>query len=206
MGLKIYGVPRSRAIRTLWMVQELGIPYELVEVAPGAEGSGKAEYLSRNPTGAVPWIEDDGMVLWESLAINLYLSKKYPSALGPKDVAEDGRMAMWGFWSAIEIEPRAAAAMYNTSVLPPNERNPAAASSALEALKRPLQILEKALRNGGGFLVGGRFTVADLNAVTCVFYLRFTPQALADKPAIRAWYDAAMARPANRVAFAMRGD
>jgi glutathione S-transferase len=206
MALKIYGVARSRAIRTLWMMHELGVPFELVEVAPGVGGSRKPEYLSLNPTGAVPWIEDDGLILWESLAINLYLAKKHGAPLGPKDIREDGQMTMWGFWSAIEIEPRAATAMYNISVLPPDERDASAAASALEALKAPLQILEHALERGGGFLVGGRFTAADLNAIACVFYLRFTPQALADKPAILAWYEAGMARPANRTAFALRGD
>jgi glutathione S-transferase len=206
MTLKIYGIPRSRAIRTLWMAHELGIPFELVQIPPGAEGSRRPEFHRINPNGQVPCIDDGGLILWESLAINLYLAKKYGMVLGPANLAEDGQMTMWGFWCATEIEPHAVTVMYNSSMLPPEERNPAAVTAALEALKAPLLVLEESLEKGGGYLVGRRFTVADLNAISCLFYLRFTPQALADKPAIRAWYEAGMGRPANRTAFALRGD
>ncbi len=115
-------------------------------------------------------------------------------------------MTMWGFWTVNEIEPHAIAVLYNTAELPAAERSAAATAAALNALNAPLMVLEGKLKEGGGFLVGRRFTVADLNAISCLFYLRFAPQALADKPAIRAWYDKGMARPANRTAFALRGD
>ena len=67
-------------------------------------------------------------------------------------------------------------------------------------------MLDAALAKGGGFLVGGRFTVADLNLATVLFYLRGNPEALADKPAIRAWQAACFARPAAQAAMALRGD
>jgi glutathione S-transferase len=206
MALKIYGIPRSRATRTLWMAHELGIPYELIEVPPGVEGSRKPEYLRLNPNGQVPFIDDDGLILWESFAINLYLAKKHGGPIGPANLAEDGQMTMWTLWSVNEIEPDASAVLYNTSELPLEQRNPAAVTAALNALTAPLQVLEDKLTKGGGYLVGRRFTVADLNAICCLFYLRFAPQALADKWAIRAWYEPGMARPANRAAFALRGD
>ena len=206
MTLKIYGIPRSRAVRTLWMAHELGIPFELVEVTPGADGSRKPEYLRLNPNGQVPFIDDDGLILWESLAINLYLARKHGAPIGPANPAEDGQMTMWGFWTVNEIEPHAIAVLYNTAELPAAERSAAAITAALNALSAPLMVLEGKLKEGGGFLVGRRFSVADLNAISCLFYLRFAPQALADRPAIRAWYDKGMARPANRTAFALRGD
>jgi len=206
MTLKIYGIARSRAIRTLWMAHELGLAFDLIEVAPGAEGSRKPEFLRLNPNGQVPFIDDDGLILWESLAINLYLAKKHGGPIGPANIAEDGQMTMWGFWTANEIEPHAIAVLYNTAEKPAAERSPAVVTMALDALKAPLAVLEEKLKEGGGYLVGRRFTVADLNAICCLFYLRFAPQALAEKPAIRAWYDKGMARPANRTAFALRGD
>ena len=205
MKLKIYGIPRSRAIRTMWMAHELGISYELVEVPPGAQGSRRPEYLRLNPNGQVPFIDDDGLILWESFAINLYLAKKHGAPIGPANLAEDGQMAMWTLWSVNEIEPHASTVLYNTSELPLEQRNPAALATALKALKAPLQVLEDRLTKGG-YLVGQRFTVADLNVISCLFYLRFAPQALADKSGIRAWYERGMARPANRAAFSLRGD
>lgn len=206
MTLKIYGIPRSRALRTLWMAHELGLAFDLIEVAPGADGSRKPEFLRLNPNGQVPFIDDDGLILWESIAINLYLAKKHGGPIGPANLAEDGQMTMWGFWTVNEIEPRAITVLYNTAERPEAERSAAAVKTALDELKAPLMVLEGKLKEGGGYLVGRRFTVADLSAISCLFYLRFAPQALADKPAVRAWYDKAMARPANRAAFALRGD
>ena len=206
MTLKIYGIARSRALRTLWMAHELGLKFDLIEVAPGAGGSRKPEFLRLNPNGQVPFIDDGGLILWESIAINLYLAKKHGGPIGPANLAEDGQMTMWGIWTVNEIEPRAITVLYNTAERPEAERSAAAVTEALDSLKAPLTVLEGKLKDGGGHLVGRRFTVADLNAISCLFYLRFAPQALADKPAIRAWYDNAMARPANRTAFALRGD
>jgi glutathione S-transferase len=206
MTLKIYGIPRSRATRTLWMAHELGIPYEHIEVKPGAEGSRKPEYLRLNPNGQVPFIEDDGLVLWESLAINLYLAKRHGGALAPANVAEDGQMTMWSLWAVNEIEPAAGTVLEHSIQLPAAQRQPAAVAAALEKLAAPLQILEDKLAKDGGHLVGRRFTVADLNIVCCLFYLRGAPQAMAARPRTRALYDQAMVRPANRAAFALRGD
>lgn len=206
MALKLYGIPRSRGIRNIWLLHELGVPFELVEVGFGPEGCRAPSFLAINPNGHVPALDDDGLVLWESLAINLYLARKHGGPLAPSGVAEDGLATMWSIWAVTELEPHAAQAMYHTAFYPPEDRDPAVAARALEAVKAPLQVLEDALAKGGGHLVGGRFTVADLNVVGCVFYLRATPEALADKPAIRAWYAAAMSRPANRSAFALRGE
>ena len=90
MTLRIYGIPRSRALRTLWMAHELGISFDLVEVPPGPEGSRKPQYLHLNPNGQVPFIDDDGLVLWESIAINLYLAKKHGDlAKGVYDVPQE---------------------------------------------------------------------------------------------------------------------
>jgi glutathione S-transferase len=115
-------------------------------------------------------------------------------------------MLQWGFWSAVEIERPATPVLYHGAVLPPEQRDPAAVRTALETLEAPLRVLEDALKEGGGHLVGRRFTVADLNAICCVFYLRSAPSTLESKPAIRAWYEASMARPANRAAFALRAE
>jgi glutathione S-transferase len=205
MALKIYGVARSRTLRTLWMATELGLQYEHIQVAVGAEGSRKPEFLKLNPNGEVPFIDDDGVVLSESMAINLYLARKHGGPLQPASVAEIGQALMWTLWAATGVERHAANCMYHTAMYSPAERNPAVVKESLEALKGPLAVLEAALAKGGGTLIGGRFTVADLNVVCVMFYLRHNPEAIADKPAIRAWYAASLARPAAKQAFALRG-
>ena len=206
MALKLYGVPRSRGIRNIWMAYELGIDFALIDVVPGAEGSRKPEFMAINPNGHVPFIDDDGLVLWESMAINYYLARKHGGKLAPANLAEEGLMLAWTAWVLAELEPNAAQAMYHTAMLPEAERNPAVAAAALAAVVAPLAVLDAALAKGGGYLVGGRFTVADLNVFGAVFYLRSSPQVLADKPAIRAWFEACRGRPAAKRAFALRGE
>ena len=92
MALKIYGVARSRAFRTLWMAKELGLDYEHIKVDFATGETRRPEHLALNPNGHVPVIDDDGFILWESMAINLYLAKKYGSGRA-LSVAPRGRGA-----------------------------------------------------------------------------------------------------------------
>lgn len=204
--LTIYGVYRSRASRTIWLAYEIGLPFRHVPViqayrladpaAPGAPLNTRSpEFLRINPNGRIPSIEDDGLVLHESLAINLYLAKKYGGALGPADLAEDGRMTMWALWAATEVEPHALQVLFHRAARPPAERDPAVARAAVEALRAPFAVLNQELA-GSGFLVGGRFTVADLNVAEVVRYALPAPELFEAAPAVRAWLEACHARPA----------
>jgi glutathione S-transferase len=206
MALKIYGIPRSRAIRTYWAAYELGIDFETVEVAPGPTGSRLPEYVALNPNGHVPFIVDDGVMLWESMAINLYLARKHGGPVAAQSLAEEGQMLSWTAWALAEVEPNAAQAMYHTSMLPEAERVAAKVAEGLAAVAAPLAVFEAHLAGHGGYAVGGRFTIADVNIYGAMFYLRFTPQALAGKTAILAWMEACRARPAAKRAFALRGE
>ena len=206
MTLKIIGTPYSRTVRTLWMAKELGIPYENIEVKTGAEGSRTAEHLKINPNGHVPVIDDDGLILWESLAINLYLARKHGGPLAPANIAEEGQMLQWTLWAVWELEPNTANVLYHGTSLPAEQRDAGILAKAQAASETALAVLNDALVKGNGHLVGNRFTVADLNVTTCLYFLRFTPQTIDKFPAVRAWYDACRARPAAKAAFALRGD
>ena len=69
----LYGIARSRAQRNIWMLEELGQPYRLESVTYSDGGNLTPEYLAVNPNGKIPALRDGELVLWESLAINLYL-------------------------------------------------------------------------------------------------------------------------------------
>src|SRR6516162_4579808 len=98
--IKLYGQARSRASRALWMLAELGIAYEHVPVRPYTE-SRALDYLRINPNGHIPALEDDGFILWESLAINLYLAEKYASApMWPANMRDHARTYQWSLWAA----------------------------------------------------------------------------------------------------------
>lgn len=205
MTLTIYGIPRSRTMRTFWLAGELGLEYRNVEVAFDETGTKGSEFAKINPNGKVPVIDDDGLVMWESMAINLYLAKKHGGPLAPAGLAEDGLMTMWAMWSAGDIETNAGVILYNTHTYPPEQRSPDKVVEAKEKIAKPLGVLEAHLAREK-FLVGGRFTVADLNLACCLFYLRMTPDVLAPYPVVRAYYEAAFNRAAARAALASRGD
>ena len=91
MALKIYGVAQSRAYRTLWMAEELGLPYEHVKLSFTGD-TRTPEYLKINPNGHIPAIDEDGFILWESMAINLYLAKKHATGrLYPTRLEDEAR-------------------------------------------------------------------------------------------------------------------
>src|SRR5262249_14596027 len=101
--IALYGVPMSRAIRPLWMLEELGVPYENVKI-DFTGGSRTPEYLKINPNGHIPALRDGDLTLWESLAINLYLARKYDRGLWPTTVEDEGRAFQWSIWAMTELE------------------------------------------------------------------------------------------------------
>ena len=152
--LTIYGVHRSRASRNIWLAHEIGLQFRHVPViqayrlsdphAPGAPlNTRSSAFLKINPNGHVPSLDDDGLVLHESLAINLYLAKRYGGALGPADIAEDGQMGMWTLWASTEVEPHSIKILNHRVSYSPADRDPAVAQAAIDALRTPISVLDR---------------------------------------------------------------
>ena len=195
--IKLYGVPQTRASRCLWILEELGVPYELIPIgAGGLADSKKPEYLAVNPNGRVPALDDDGLVLFESLAINLHLARKYGAAKGlwPASADDQSRSFQWSLWAANELEPHVIGYLLNARLLPENQRDAAKAKAAQDALPRPLAVLNSALA-GKQHLLGGGFTVADLN-VAAVLTVGWKLKAFdaAAFPNVKAWLELVNAR------------
>jgi glutathione S-transferase len=201
MGLKIYGIARSRAFRTLWMAAELGLDYEHVKLDFADGGTRRPDYLAINPNGHVPTIDDNGFRLWESMAINLYLAKRYGTAAGslyPQRLEDEARAWQWSFWGMTEIERPALTALLNR-VGPENRRDAAAADAAEQALAAPLQVLDAALATTP-YLLGEGFTVADLNVASILAWARQARVGLAAVPRAEAWLKKCHDRPAAQAA------
>jgi len=201
-NLKVYGTIRSRANRVIWMAEELGLPYESISVDLAAPRD--AAFLAVNPNGRLPAIDDDGFYLFESMAINLYLAKKHGGPLAPRDLSEDAKMTQWSFWAVTELEKPGLDYLMHTMFLPAEQRDATVPGKALETLKRPIAVLDKALASTGN-LVGDRFTVADLNVGCFVAYLASARDFLAQYPNVGKFVAAIVARPAFKKAMPPRG-
>jgi glutathione S-transferase len=159
--MKLYGIPASRAFRSIWAAEEVGVDYELVPTHFLGD-SKKPDYLQLNPNGRIPALEDDGVVLFESMAINLYLAKKYGGKLYPSDSADEARAIQWTVWGLTEIEDPMIQIFLNKVMFPEDQRDPAVVTSAIEKLQRPLAVLDGHLAKRD-YLLGSDFTIADLN-------------------------------------------
>lgn len=213
--LTIYGVYRSRASRNYWMAEELGIPFKSIPVVQARRvadplahdapiNTKSARFLAVNPMGLIPAIDDDGLILTESLANNLYLARKYGGSLAPTDVREEGQMGNWTMWAATEVEPHAVRIILTYDHGAENtEEGKAQIAAAAAALGKVFACLENHL-DGRDHIVGDRFTVADLN-VAEVFRYAMSQTDLFDRhPRVKAWLERCQSRPAFKAMMAVR--
>ncbi|OHV76009.1 glutathione S-transferase family protein [Rhizobium sp. LCM 4573] len=209
--LTIYGVYRSRATRPLWLAEELDIPFRHVPViqayrlpdpmAPDAPvNTLSPEFRSVNPMTMIPSMDDDGFVLHESLAISLYLAKKYGGEIGPKSIEEEALMIQWSLFAATGIETNAL--KIQSSNLE-TEQGKADIEVCARSLKRPFDALEEHLK-AGGYLVGDRFTVADINVAEIVRYAQGYSPLFEGRPALKAWIEKCQARPGFKAMWEKR--
>ncbi len=201
MALTLYGSPQSRTARVLWMLAELGIPFQHVPVAWDDPFLKSADFLRINPAGRIPAIVDDGVALSESLAINLYLARKYdspgPRALYPATPEDEARTWSWMLWATFDLEsPLDVIRRHRAEIyLPAVERQPAVADEAAGRLEPALGLLDGVLARTP-WLVGDHFSVADLNVAAVLSPSRTNLIELGPCPALRTWLARCYARPA----------
>ena len=192
--IKLYGVPRSRTMRSLWMLEELELPYDNVKVS-FVEETRKPEFLKVNPNGHIPVLQDGDLTLFESLAINLYLARKYDKGLWPKRVEDEGRAFQWSLWAMTELEEPVLTTLLHRMFFPPEQRDAKKADDAAERFKTPLGVLNGALA-GKEYLAGSSFTVADLNVAAVLSWAPLAGLDLGSAPNVQAWFGRCSARPA----------
>jgi glutathione S-transferase len=201
-GLRIFGIARTRAFRALWMAKELGLDYEHDPVEIGDAGARTPEFLAINPNGRLPVIVDDGFVLFESLAITLYLAKKHSlGRLYPGTLEGEARAWQWSLWAVTEVDRGVNIWSLHAVRLPLEERDAAKRAEALQVLAAPFKVLDAAV-SGQPFLLGGEFTVADLNVAAVIS--RAIEMDLSAVPHLKTWLTRCLARPAARAALALK--
>ncbi len=197
---KLFGISGSRALRALWGIEEVGIDYEQVPVTFGAD-SKAADYLVVNPNGRIPALVDGDVRLFESMAINLYLAKRYGGALYPTNANDEAQAWQWSVWGISEIEPLQMQIVVQKLFTPQDKRNPKVVEAASKALQRPLKVLDAALA-GRDWLIGKQFSVADLNVAAVMQLMKMIQFSYAEHANVQRWADACYARPALARALA----
>lgn len=192
--ITLYGIAGSRAQRSIWALEELGLDYEHVPV-DFVKGVREASYRALNPNGRVPTLVDDDLVLFEGLAINLYLARKYDGGLWPASEHDQARALQWSMWALSELEPSFMDIFINTLILPEDKRDAPRVKYAAGVLKRPLRVLE-AIFAEQDTLLGDEFTIADLNVAGVLWVGRFAGYDFANCPKVLAYYERCASRPA----------
>ncbi len=199
--LRIYGSANSRGIRVLWMAGELGLTYDHKDWLPRSPDTQTPEYRAVNPNARVPTIDDDGFVLAESMAINMYLAKKHKSPLYPADPQQEALVWQWSLWETDRLDRQIVNYVRHTVALPVAERKPAVAAEAWKEVAPAFDVLETALAKSA-WLAGSAFSVADLNVAGALY--RALSMDLAQWPHLDAWLQRCWERPAAKKARAMR--
>jgi len=177
------------------MLEEIGEPYQLIEKSTRTEDLQSAEYLRLNPNARIPTLVDGDLVLWESMAINLYLAQKYESPMHCADPKVLGLAAQWSFWAMLEMEAALLDLLQHRAVLPEFARDASCAERDELLLRKPLGVLNNALSERS-HLAGGQFSVADLNVASILIWGKMGRLDLSRHPNIAHWLDGCLARPA----------
>jgi glutathione S-transferase len=193
MTTTIYGVSGSRAIRSLWAIEEVGLEYTHV-ATHFFKDSKTDDYLSVNPNGRIPALVDGDVTLFESMAINLYLTKKYAPALYPVSEGEQAKAIQWSVWAISEIEPQQMQIVIQ-KIFNRDNIDQSTIDSATGNLQRPLAVLNEHLADRE-YLLGDSFTVADLNVSGVMLLMQMIEFDLSAYPNINNWTERCYSRDA----------
>ena len=199
--LRLYGSARSRGVRVLWMLGELGIKFDHKDWLPRAPETRTPEYRALNANGRVPTIDDDGFILSESMAINFYLAKKHKSPLYPADPKMEARALQWSLWETDRLDRQIVNYARHSKELPAAERKPEIAEASWKEIVESFDVLEGALAKSE-WLAGPAFSVGDLNVAAALY--RALTLDLGKWPKLSAWLKRCWDRPAAKKAREMR--
>ena len=206
-GLLLWGVGTSRTLRAHWALNELGLDYECRPILPRTGETKTAEYTALNPRQKIPLLQDGDFKIAESPAIAAYLSECYgtpENALVPIDPRERATWLEWCFYTVSELDATSLYVMRRHGDLKHiYGEAPTAFESAANYFVTQLRHAEQALQDGRLFLVGGRFTTADMLLTSCLtwavaYRVPVTPACLAYGERIRSGPAYGISLEANR--------
>jgi len=201
MTLKIYGTAASRAARPLWLAHEMGLAHEHIPLPFTGGATRTPEFLAINPNGRIPVVDDDGVLVWESMACVLYLAERFRASgvplLAAENPAEQAEILRWSFWVVTECEKDALAFLMHRILMPVERRKSQLADDAERHLLVPLRVLDQHLQTRP-YLAGERFTAADVCVASVLAWIQGAAGLLAQCPRVDEWLQRCLSRPAYR--------
>lgn len=161
--LRIYGWKRSRVVRCMWVMEELGLEYEQIPLNPNEGETRTPDYLALNPQGKIPTLVHDDFVLSETMAINIHLASTFPGSLWPSTAQGIAKVQQWTSWALTELEPPLVAIM-REGRRPAEQIDQSRISAWRADVHRLVDIvLEPILSRRQYLLADSGFSLADLN-------------------------------------------
>lgn len=200
--MKIFHAPNTRSVRIVWLLEELGMPYELEKLKLGDPAMRSPEYAKVHPMGRVPALQDGDTTIFESGAIVQYVLARYGNGRMVPDVssADFPLYLQWLHYAEGMIMPPVNIIVVETKLLAPERRNQVNVDRATKLLSRML-IAVDAHMAGREFLAGS-FSGADImTGHACTVAQRLGAD-ISDKPNVAAYIDRLNARPALQRAWA----
>ena len=194
----------SNVMKVTWLLDELGLPYERVDIGGPFGGNDTPEYRARNPNGVVPTLVETGFVLWESNAILRYLASTEPSAdpMWPADPQARAHVDQWMDWQQTTLNRPQSVVFQGLVRIAPENRDHAAIRNSADDLRRIYGLLDAQL-DGRDFVAGAAFTLADIALGVHVHRWFSFDLVRPHHPRLRTWYDRLMSRPIYKTKIAL---
>lgn len=202
--MKLYFASNTRAERTAWLLNELGLEYEIERYTLGDKAMRAPDFLAISPNGRVPVLDDGDVRISESTAIAQYLLARYGEGRLAPDVAapEFPAYLQWLHYAEGMLMGPIGSYVVEAILLPPDRRSDTHANRALKLLGNLLKAVDARL-DGRDYLVGD-FTAADTTTGHACVIAQGIGIDLADMPNVAAYVDRLKARPAFASVLAMR--
>ena len=194
----------SNVMKAVWLMEELGLPYERIDAGGPFGRTHAARYVAMNPNSHVPTLEEDGFTLWESNAILRYLcaANAPDSPLWPPAPRARANVDRWMDWQQTTLGPPQTVVFQGLVRTAPELRDAGAIGAALLAAGAKWSLLDAQLA-AHDYIAGSEFTLADIaSGVHAHRWFSFDVERPAT-PRLRAWYERLRQRPAYRAHCAM---
>lgn len=201
--MKVHHAPNTRSVRAIWLLEELGLPYEVQEYKLGDRSMRAPDYLKIHPMGRVPALEDADVTIFESGAIVEYVLARYGEERMQPSVNSlyFPMYLQWLHYAEGMIMPPVNVIVVETILLPADRRNDVNVSRATKLLGQMLGAVDAHMKDRE--YLAGEFSGADIMTGHACTVAKRLGADTTDKPDLEAYIERCNARPAMQRAWAV---